>query len=609
MCGIVGIWSNKQVSEEEIVKVTQTLNHRGPDAHAVYISPDRNIAFGHTRLSVIDLSFEANQPFVRNGFVIVFNGEIYNYRTIRNDLINEGVYFTTESDTEVLLAAYEMWGQRMLTNLEGMFAFAIYNTADNKIFLARDRIGKKPLYYYYFDGLFIFASEPKAILAHPTCKANIDYDALGIFLHLGYIPEPVTAWKNIHRLPAAGWVEFSIPDKLDIKRYWDIGDAPSNNEFSDRNALNQFHSILFNAVTKRLHSDVPLGALLSGGTDSSLVCALANEQLTGKLKTFHIGFEEQEYNESHYAEKVARVLGTEHHTFVLSIKEAIRYVEIYLNHFDEPFADTSAIPTLMVSELTRKQVTVALTGDGGDELFLGYGTYRWADRLKTWERLGSPFSTLLQALPAPLNKAGEMLATAGTDQRSHIFSVEQGFFTLFELSRLVRQPLATFSFSDKPFKKIYTAAERQAFFDLNYYLKDDLLVKVDRASMRYALECRCPLMDHELVEFALTLPAHYKMRGRIQKYLPKKLLRTYLPDELVHRTKQGFSIPLASWLRADLRYLVDTYLSQEVIKKFAFVDTQQVRLLVSRFLNGEEKLYHRVWALIVLHRWLQTHAK
>jgi asparagine synthase (glutamine-hydrolysing) len=609
MCGITGIWSLTPIQRNDTEAITRKLAHRGPDAQSVFLNSDQSIALGHRRLSVIDLSNVANQPMVSaNGrFVIVFNGEIYNYVALRNELSKHGIQFKTASDTEVLLAGFEKWGTSVMNRLEGMFAFAILDQIANKIFLARDRIGKKPLYYYSSDQVFVFASEPKAILAYPKCCAQLNQNALFEFLHVGYIPEPLTAWQSLSKLPSGTWAEVSAPDKIEVHRYWSLeGSTKIEIQQSEQGVITQFHDLLKEAVSKRLQSDVPLGALLSGGTDSSLICAVANQLLDGRLKTFNVGFDDQKFDERDYAQRVANKLGTEHHSFTLSSKDALNYMEEYLIHFDEPFADTSAIPTLMVSEKTREQVTVALTGDGGDELFLGYGSYQWAERLNTWGTIGSLLSPVLQKLPLPISKAGEMFSDL-TAKRQHLFSVEQGFFSQAELRKIAKLDFTPFTYAEVSYLH-KTPAERQALFDLNYYLKDDLLVKVDRASMRYGLECRCPLLDHKLVEFAVALPVQFKLRAGTRKYLPKKLLEDYLPGDLIHRPKWGFSVPLEKWLRTDLSYMIDLYLSESVVNRYGLLNEKEVSLLINRFKQGESKLYHRIWALIVLHHWLQRHA-
>jgi len=609
MCGIAGILSLTPIRCSDAEAITERLAHRGPDAQAIFISQDQLIGLGHRRLSVIDLSDSANQPMrsTDGRYVIVFNGEIYNYITLRNELVKVGKQFKTSSDTEVLLVGFEIWGVEILNRLEGMFAFAILDQIERTIFLARDRVGKKPLYYCSTSQYFIFASEPKAILAYKVWSPEINRCALVDFLRLGYIPDPETPWKDIYRLPAGSWALVTSTLSVKISSYWCVADHVSKRlEASEAMVFRQFSEILNISVAKRLVSDVPLGALLSGGTDSALICAIANEHLQGKLKTFNIGFEDKKHDERMYADKVAKVLGTDHHSFILSSKDALTYMHEYLDHFDEPFADTSSIPTLFVSKKTREHVTVALTGDGGDELFLGYGRYQWAERLNKWGSVGKFLSPLARNLPVPISRAGEIFAIQGSHQQ--LFTAEQGFFSEAELEKLLKPPIRPFNYAEARYPEM-TNAERQALFDFHHYLKDCLLVKVDRASMKYALECRCPLLDHKMVEFAVSLPVKYKVRSGVRKYLMKKLLEQYLPAELVHRPKRGFSIPLEQWLSSEFRFMIDDYLSSLVIRRYGIVEEREVSKIVKQFKKGDKQLYHRIWCLIVLHRWLVNHVK
>lgn len=610
MCGIAGVIGNCEISSKQIEAMTLTLAHRGPDAQGIYISPNKRVALGHRRLSVLDLSETANQPMTSHTgrYIISFNGEIYNFREMKVTLerVKGGIPFKTDSDTEVIIHAFDVWGVEMVNRLEGMFAIAIYDQLDDKLWLFRDRLGKKPLFYCLEKNELSFASEIKSLVASKNLAAkDVDQFALRTFMHLGYIPEPNTIWNTIHKFPAGHYacIDHSL-NVLPIS-YWEpsvcIEKAIFKDETSSHSAVEQS---LEKAIEKRLISDVPLGALLSGGTDSSLVCAIASKLLPQKLKTFNIGFKETEFNESHYAEKIAEQLGTEHFCYQLKESDALDLVEKYLHQVDEPFADSSTIPTMLVSQYARQKVTVALTGDGGDELFLGYGSYQWAKRV---DRFGSflPKLTVSSRLPRRILKvAHQLMAKIPSDEvRGHIFSQEQGFFSQRELDQLlIDRSILRFKYSDIPNSSL-SIEEKQAFFDLKYYLKDDLLVKVDRASMLYSLECRCPLLDHHFVELALQLPVHFKYRKGVRKYLLKKLLSRHLPNELIYRPKHGFGIPLAKWLKGDLQYMIKRYLSKDVIDNYKIVDFNQASQLVTRFELGEDHLYHRIWVLIVLHFW------
>jgi asparagine synthase (glutamine-hydrolysing) len=611
MCGIAGIFSSLEVSSKQILDMTLTLAHRGPDAQGIYISPNKRVALGHRRLSVLDLSESANQPMTSsNGrYVISFNGEIYNFKEVKVEIerITKENIFRTNSDTEVIIQAFDLWGAGMVNRLEGMFAIAIYDQVDEKLWLFRDRLGKKPLFYFVTKDELSFASEIKALVVLKKLKPqDINQFALRTFLHIGYIPEPNTIWSTIYKLPAGHYAYIDRLLTVSLISYWKpsehIEEAIITDEIS---SLLATEKSLEKAIEKRLISDVPLGAFLSGGTDSSLVCAMASKLVPQKLQTFNIGFEETEFNESHYAEKIAAKLGTEHFSYQLKEMEALHLVEKYLHQVDEPFADSSTIPTMLVSQYAKQKVTVALTGDGGDELFLGYGTYQWAKRVQAFGCF-FPKLAVTSTLPRRLAKVVNLLMdrVPSDEIRGHIFSQEQGFFSQRELDKLlIDQSIERFKYNDIP-DSFLSAEEKQAFFDLKYYLKDDLLVKVDRASMLYSLECRCPLLDHHFVELALQLPLHFKYRKGVRKYLLKKLLSRHLPSDLVHRPKQGFGIPLAKWLKRDLHYMIKLYLSKEVIDQFKIVDFSQTNKLLNRFDLGEDHLYHRIWVLVVLHFWL-----
>lgn len=593
--------------------------HRGPDANGIFVDKTGTVALAHTRLSIIDLSAGANQPFhsADQRYVVVFNGEIYNFQQIREELSSRyGVSFKTHSDTEVIAEGFAVWREKIVERLEGMFAIAILDQQEHKVYLFRDRAGKKPLFYFQSEGIFAFASEIKSLLLHPETrsKVKINKSIIATFLHLGYIPEPATIYTNIFKFPAAHYAVVDGNLRVDSKPYWSLQENIHPGKIkSPEEAKRQLTLLLDEAVQERLISDVPLGTFLSGGTDSSLVSAVASRQISAPLKTFSIGFKESKFDESKYAREVAKHLGTDHAEYILTEREAIDILEIYLRHYDEPFADTSAIPTMLVSKLARKEVKVILTGDGGDELFQGYGSYTWANRLS------NPFVKVVkQPLKFALQSSGksrleriarllESVIVGGI--RSHIFSQEQYFFSQQEIRDQLLKDKSTFKafeYTDASLHKgKLTAGEEQALFDFQYYLKDDLLVKVDRASMYYALECRCPLLDHRIVEFAFSLHPSLKVRDGKAKWLLKELLRQYIPDTLIDRPKWGFSVPLANWLRRDLRYLVDSYLSEEVIESIGLFRPDYIRKLVADFLAGKDYLYNRVWVLIVLHKWLK----
>lgn len=616
MCGIAGIISSESAPSNWISQSIGQLSHRGPNALGTCRLASDTVQLGHARLSILDLSEAANQPMYSSSgrHVIVFNGEIYNFKSVRDKLTQDfGVVFKTTSDTEVMLEAFEHMGTRMITEMEGMFAAAIVEVASGKVFLFRDRLGKKPLYYYQSPHLFAFGSELKAILAIPEIKRGlqVDHAAITNFLHLGFIPEPQTIYKEVKKFPSGSVGEIDRNLKLSLQRYWAI-----ENEFSVRadaaniDAVSRLEQILTNATATRLVSDVPVGCFLSGGVDSSLVSAIASKLVPKPLNTFSIGFSESEKDESIYAEKVAAILKTDHTTFTLREEEALHWLDSYLDQFDEPFSDTSAIPTLLVSKLARTKVTVALTGDGGDEIFLGYGAYQWANRLDYFKsnQIKQLARHFLRATGSNRYlRASEMFQSLEPEYlRSHIFSQEQYLFSQREVDLLLKNKSIQqrFTYRDAAALSRLTAAEKQSVFDINYYLKDDLLTKVDRASMMFGLECRCPLLDQHVIKFGVNLPYQLKINRGEQKWILKQILKKYLPAQLVERRKQGFSIPLARWLKNEMRFMTEQYLSKEVTRELGLFDEAVVEELKHRFASGQDYLYNRIWAMAVIQRWL-----
>lgn len=617
MCGISGIFSSTPVDQHLIMPMVNALAHRGPDAQGTFVyRGDLGVALGHNRLSIIDLSAEANQPFTTTDgrYVIVFNGEVYNFQELRKHLSDvHGRRFRTTSDTEVLLEAFVVWGPAMASRLEGMFALAIFDQLEKRLFLFRDRLGKKPLYYFQRDNLFAFASEIKSLLALPVIRQNrkLNRSVISTFLHLGYIPEPHTIYREIYKFPAGCYGELGSQLALKTTPYWTIQDKLDMPRVkNETDARKHVGLLLEQAVQRRLISDVPIGAFLSGGVDSSLVTALATKYVKTPLKTFSIGFRESKFDESAYARAVAKHLGTDHTEYMLQEQDAIGLLETYLKHFDEPFADTSAIPTMLVSKLARQEVKVVLTGDGGDELFQGYGAYTWANRLSSigWKMAALPLARILRTFGnSRLQRISHIFERPSPGGiRSHIFSQEQYFFSQHELQNgLLKHEtdFRTFIYEDVKESDRLSAGEQQALFDLQYYLKDDLLVKVDRASMFHALECRCPLLDYQLVEYASSLDSSLKVKGKTQKYLLKTILSDYLPAEWVNRPKWGFSVPLTKWMRGELRYLIDEFLSDEVVDEIGLFNAQPIRDLKMQFFGGSDYVGIRLWAIIVLHKW------
>jgi len=601
------------------MQATQLIQHRGPDAEGFYFSDDNKVGLAHRRLSILDLSVAANQPmFSADGrYCIVFNGEVYNFNELKQQLKDKGATLKTSSDTEVILELFAQKGPACFAAMNGMFAFAIYDNKEKVITLCRDHVGIKPLFYYADESNFIFASELKVIKQLAEKKLSINNKAIPYFLHLGFIPEPLTIYNNTDKFPAAHFLQLKLEVNSftdvsnEITPFWKLANAIQPAVTSDEAAAKkQLNNLLFDAVEKQLISDVPIGTFLSGGIDSSLVTAIA-AKVSGSaaIKTFSIAIDDGKYNESKYARQVAAHLHTEHHEFSVKEKEVLELVDTLLPAYDEPFADTSAFPTMMVSRLAKKHVTVALSGDGGDELFHGYGMYEWAKRLSNplMPLVKEPLHFASKMMGNKYQRAGNLFDYNKQHLRTHIFSQEQYYFKENELAKLLVHPQFSFdAINALPVAaRKLSAAEQQSFWDFNHYLKDDLLVKVDRASMQYALESRVPLLDYRLVEFAYNLAPALKINNGCMKYLLKEVLYDYLPKEIFNRPKWGFSIPLVKWLKTDLKYLLDKYTSVEVIEKYNVINVEVVQKMKVQYLSGTDYLFNRLWLIIVLHWWLE----
>ncbi len=612
--------------------MTQSLAHRGPDAEGFFM--DEHCGLGHRRLSVIDLSTRASQPMysANDRFVIVYNGEIYNFSEIgaflKGSSQHQAINFKTSSDTEVILESFSALGIDFVNQLNGMFAIVIYDKKNQELYLFRDRLGIKPLMYYWDGEHFAFASELKAFKQIPKIKKEINKPVIHDFLHLGFIPTPHSIYKNIFKLNAGCWMKVSRTG-IEEHRYWNLNTKLQNTVVSDpEEAMVKLSDLMMSSVQYQLKSDVPFGVFLSGGIDSSFVTAQAVQLSSVKINTFSIGFEENSHNESEYAKAVAQYLSTDHFEFIVSYKDAMQLIDSIIETYDEPFADPSAIPTMLVSKLARQYVTVTLSGEGGDELFFGYGAYKWANRLSNplVNLIRTPLASLFEHGSSRVQRISHMLRPQDSmNLRSHIYSQEQYYFTSKEISELVTDSNSIYSFinNDEKIKfssvigelknvanfaqnhRRLTAMEQQALFDLYYYLPDDLLTKVDRASMKFSLETRVPYLDHRVVEFALNISPSLKYKNGIAKHILKKILYQYIPKKLFDRPKQGFAIPLNKWLHNELHYLIEENLNKATLEQYGYVKPEVVAVLLDQFNNGHDYLYNRIWLLIILHKWLR----
>ncbi|HXB41975.1 MAG TPA: asparagine synthase (glutamine-hydrolyzing) [Bacteroidia bacterium] len=626
MCGISGYFTkNNFFNETDLHLMVEAQNHRGPDSTGTYTH--QNVGLGHNRLSIIDLSERGAQPMHShsNRYVIVYNGEVYNSTEVAAELkfnLSPNFNFKSSTDTEVILEAFAQQGINGVNNLNGMFAFAIYDKELEELYLFRDRIGIKPVYYYW-DGLnFAFSSEIKTLKKIKKLNLKVNHSVIPQYLNLGYIPSPYCIYENCYKLEQGHYIKIG-KHTFENKKFWGLTSSLTNKTINnEKQATVLISELLASSIQYQLKSDVPYGVFLSGGIDSSLVAANAAKLSGTKINTFSIGFENQQFNEAVYAKKIANFLGTNHYEFTVTTNEAIQTLDDYMEAYGEPFADSSGIPTLLVSKLAKKYVTVALSGEGGDELFHGYGAYKWAKRLDNYFIHHGRFllSGILKNTSSPRNKraANMFNYTDKKNLRSHIFSQEQYFFTANEItynllksgknSALIFNML---EYTDKAFAESISVIEntrklfpeeKQALYDLQYYLPDNLLVKVDRASMFHSLETRVPYLDHRLVEQAINI--HVKLKNNpTPKYILKEILYQYIPKPYFDRPKQGFSIPLKHWLNKEMSFLIDDYLNEKVIEEVGIINYDYSKELLTRFRNGESHLFQRLWLLINLHRW------
>jgi asparagine synthase (glutamine-hydrolysing) len=617
MCGIVGaVNNNKEIDRDLVSRMTEVLNHRGPDDSGLWISPDKKIGLGHRRLSIIDLSEAGKQPMSdKDGKLhIVYNGEIYNYLEIRKELEKKGYSFKSKTDTEVILYAYKAWGTECLAKLNGMFSFGIYDVDKKKVFIARDRIGKKPLYWAQYKGKFVFASELKSILCDPEFPREIDYRALNFYLTFGYIFLDFTIFKYAKKLPPAHMMVYNLENnRINISRYWDIPEQDYR-KYKEEELLEELEYLLEDAVRIRLVGDVPIGAFLSGGLDSSLVVAMMCKITSGNVKTFSIGFEDKKYNELPYAKIIADYFGTDHTEFIVK-PEKFDVIDELETHFDEPFADSSLIPTYYVSKMTRKYVKVALSGDGGDELFGGYSTYiATLGNLYVNRFIPFPVRKIISKYAGKISDKNEikkqLLRLKYSTSEAFIDRISHAYFKSEYRKNLLEDDIIN-SLSDayfepeKFFLDTLTNSKRDFLNTLEYahvlsFLPEDILTKVDRMSMKVSLEVRCPILDYRIVEFAFKkLSGNFKVRGRTRKYLLKKLAGKILPAELDLNRKWGFNVPVSDWFRTDLNsYINNTLVSWEN----TFFKKSYIKKLLDEHKSG---VNHggRIFVLIMFYLW------
>lgn len=625
MCGIAGIIS--EIGEHhgsELALMLDALRHRGPDDHGQWVSDDRRVWLGHQRLSIIDLSEAGRQPLSNeDGTVwITYNGEIYNFQALRQQLEGLGHQFRTRTDTEVIVHAYEQWGTDCVKRLRGMFAFGLWDQRRRRLFLARDRVGKKPLFYTRVGRRFLFASELQGLLADPAVPRQVDHQALDAYLSLGYVPAPQTAFCDIKKLPPAHWLTLDLTSTgptVHIERYWHLTYVPKFN-LTENEAIEALQEKLTEAVQLRLISDVPVGAFLSGGIDSSIVVGLMAQLSDRPVKTFSIGFVEAAYNELDHARRIAERWQTDHHEFIVQ-PDALEILPLLVRHYGEPYADSSALPTFYVSKLTRAYVTVALNGDGGDENFAGYERY-FANQAAEWVQavpgsavFGRTVNRMLPDWLSPKNRLRHVkrFLSVVAQPMARRYGCWVGYFDPQTKAQLYdptfQAALNGGHGPDEWLEGLFEQArhlgplEAAMAVDVQSYLPYDLLVKVDITAMANGLEARSPFLDHEVMELAARLPAEFKWRSGESKYLLKRAFHDLLPPENMHRRKVGFGVPVGAWFRGALRPMLEDALLSEQARRRGYFRPDSVRRLVLEHLEQRAEHGFLLWNLVMLELW------
>ncbi|MFP5080830.1 asparagine synthase (glutamine-hydrolyzing) [Pedobacter sp. JCM 36344] len=634
MCGFVGFLSDENFDEGLIRQMGEAIAHRGPDGAGYWHSSNSGLSFCHRRLSIIDLSEAGTQPMEsKTGrYIVAFNGEIYNYKTIKAELEKQGVSnWDGHSDTEIFLAGFELWGiEATLEKMTGMFAIALWDTAEKELYLIRDRMGEKPLYFGWQGSSFLFASELKALHPHPEFKKEICMEALSDFFKYNYVPSGTSIYKGIQKLTPGTFCKVSLKNK-EVKHftYWDLKSKIQNrdiNLISVEENINNLETLLKSAISNQMLADVPLGAFLSGGVDSSAIVALMQTVSSKPVKTFSMGFNELGYDEAVYAKKVANYLGTDHTEMYVSAEEAMGVIPNLADIYDEPFADSSQIPTYLVSKLARANVTVSLSGDAGDELFSGYNRYLminniWAKLSKVpngirkglgkillsqnVETLDFIYKMIDPAIPKKyrLNNFGDkMHKIASKIDATTDSELYDSFISHWDTREIMAVPSKSIIFSLDELQDM-SFIEKMMYADAKNYLPDDILVKVDRASMANSLETRVPFLDHRVVEFAWNLPMNLKIKDGKGKWILREVLYRHVPKELIERPKMGFGIPLDNWLRGPLKEWATDLLSEDSLNKHQFLNTQNVQKKLKEHISGKRNWQHLLWDVLMFQSW------
>ena len=648
MCGLAGFWSvghnasHHSGGEEIVGRMTTAIAHRGPDDTGLWSDKDAGLFLGHRRLAILDVSAAGHQPMQSHcgRYVLAYNGEIYNHLQIRKDIesMSGGIQWRGTSDTETILAACSAWGfEKTLDKLNGMFAIVLWDRQENSLHLARDRMGEKPLYYGCIGNTLIFGSELKALRQHPSWQGEIDRDALAQYLRLTHVAPPSSIFKNIRKLLPGHTLSFTgdFSSEVEQQCYWSLSAIASDSkrvyaEANKSSLIDELETRLAKSVGSRMIADVPLGAFLSGGYDSSLVVAMMCKHSSQSVKTFTIGFEDESFNEAPHAKKVAEHLGTDHTELYLSSKDALDIIPLLPQFWDEPFADSSQIPTYLVSRLTRDSVTVALSGDGGDELFGGYSRYIKAQQV--WAKLNrfpSPVrellagisgvvarpmadqlakldSALTSKLVQNLDRANELGGLFASGSRDQLYSHMVCHWEDPESIVIGSRETASLMADPSSLPPLPDYLDRMMLLDMLAYLPNDILTKVDRASMAVSLESRAPLLDHELVEFAWTISPELRIHNGVGKWPLREVTHRYLPEELMHRPKMGFGIPIHGFLRNELRSWADDLLSVDRLERQGYFNAEKIAQMWKEHTDGRRDWAYKLWDVLMFQSWLES---
>lgn len=644
MCGILGFFGECSFDHQEIViKMMDTIRHRGPDDEGMWFSSEANVALGHRRLSVVDLSVNGHQPMISSSkrYVIVFNGEIYNHLSLRATLIKSSSHdlWRGHSDTETLLACFEAWGvEKTIKKCSGMFAIALFDKKEKSIYLIRDRMGEKPLYYGVQNGVFLFGSELKALKKHPAFKGEIDRNSLALQLRYNYIPTPYSIYKDIRKLTPGTILKVNTGKKYanveaigKPSSYWSLKEIAVNAKLNiytgkDSQAINDLDKLISQSVKGQMEADVPLGAFLSGGIDSSLIVSLMQSQSFSPIDTFSIGFEEEGYNEAVYAKQIAQHLGTKHSELYVTSEDAMNVIPKLPCLYDEPFSDSSQIPTYLLSSMTKKSLTVSLSGDAGDELFGGYNRYMWSSRIwnklkymplpirkfiewgmtsvkpRVWNKILSQ----IVSMPLPGDKIHKLANVISAN------SMEDFYFLLISHWHGSENVVIGSEYVDTPVVNhsnglnLGSVEQNMMYLDSISYLPDDILTKVDRAAMGVSLETRIPFLDHNVVEFAYRLPLSMKIRNGECKWILKQVLDKYIPRELIERPKMGFGVPIDSWLRGPLRDWAESLLDESRLMKEGYFYPEPISKKWNEHLSGRRNWQYDLWDVLMFQSWLEN---